>query len=97
MLILDEATSNIDLISEKQIQKDIDLLMEGKTSFVVAHRLSTIKNANRIVVIGNGKIKEEGTHDELIKLNGIYATLYNLQFKNNDNDILIQDMLALGD
>lgn len=97
ILILDEATSSLDNTTEILIQQALDELCKGRTTIVVAHRLSTIKNANRIVVIGNGKIKEEGTHDELIKLNGIYATLYNLQFKNNDNDILIQDMLALGD
>ena len=97
ILILDEATSSLDNTTEILIQQALDELCKGRTTIVVAHRLSTIKNANRIVVIGNGKIKEEGTHDELIKQNGIYATLYNLQFKNNDSDILIQDMLALGD
>ena len=63
----------------------------------MAHRLSTIKNASKIVVIGNGEIKEEGTHEELITANGIYATLYNLQFRTSDSEFLEQELIALGD
>lgn len=80
MLILDEATSNIDLISEKQIQKDIDLLMDGKTSFVVAHRLSTIINSDKIVVMKDGNIEEIGSHAELLNNNGYYKELFMSQF-----------------
>lgn len=80
MLILDEATSNIDLISEKQIQKDIDLLMDGKTSFVVAHRLSTIINSDKIVVMKDGNIEEIGSHSELLNNNGYYKELFMSQF-----------------
>lgn len=80
MLILDEATSNIDLISEKQIQKDIDILMEGKTSFVVAHRLSTIINSDKIVVMKDGNIEEIGSHPELLNNNGYYKELFMSQF-----------------
>lgn len=80
MLILDEATSNIDLISEKQIQKDIDLLMKNKTSFVVAHRLSTIINSDKIVVMKDGNIEEIGSHSELLKNDGYYKELFMSQF-----------------
>ena len=80
MLILDEATSNIDLISEKQIQKDIDLLMKNKTSFVVAHRLSTIINSDKIVVMKDGNIEEIGSHAELLNNNGYYKELFMSQF-----------------
>lgn len=76
MLILDEATSNIDTLTEIKIQKAFNALMEGRTSFVVAHRLSTIKEADRILVMNNGQIIEQGNHEELINRNGFYAKLY---------------------
>jgi ATP-binding cassette subfamily B protein len=80
MLILDEATSNVDTRTEQQIQKAMRELMRGRTCFVIAHRLSTIRNADIILVIKDGRIAEQGTHDELMKLNGIYADMYNSQF-----------------
>ncbi len=80
MLILDEATSAIDTRTEQQIQNAFDKLMEGRTSFVVAHRLSTIRNADIILVMNEGKIIEQGTHDELMKKNGFYTNLYTSQF-----------------
>jgi len=80
MLILDEATSNVDTRTELVIQKAMDLLMEGRTSFVIAHRLSTIKNADMILVLNNGDIVETGTHKELLAKGGFYANLYNSQF-----------------
>ena len=80
ILILDEATSNVDTRTEEVIQEAMNKLMEGKTSFVIAHRLSTIKNADIILVMQHGKIVERGKHDELLKLNGEYAKLYNSQF-----------------
>lgn len=80
MLILDEATSNIDTRTEINIQKAFAKLMEGRTSFVVAHRLTTIKESNLILVMNNGKIIEQGRHEELLKLDGFYANLYNSQF-----------------
>lgn len=80
ILILDEATSNIDTNTEIMVQKGIATLMKDRTSFVVAHRLSTIKNSDRIFVIENKSIIEEGSHDELLKINGSYASLYNSQF-----------------
>lgn len=80
-LILDEATSNVDTRTEELVQKAMDKLTEGKTSFIIAHRLSTIKNADLILVMKNGNIVEQGNHEELIKLNGAYAELYNSQFE----------------
>ena len=80
MLILDEATSSIDTRTELKIQKAFDRLMEGKTCFIVAHRLSTIKGADKILVMNDGKIIEQGTHEELLRRNGFYTNLYESQF-----------------
>lgn len=80
IVILDEATSNIDSHTEKIIQKNIDTLFKDKTCLYIAHRLSTIKNVDKIIYLDKGKIIEEGSHNELMKLNGKYATLYNNQF-----------------
>lgn len=82
LLILDEATSNVDTRTEELIQTAMDRLTEGRTSFVIAHRLSTIKNADLILVMRDGNIVEQGNHDQLIALNGFYAGLYNSQFAN---------------
>ena len=81
ILILDEATSSVDTRTEHLIQKAMDNLMAGRTSFVIAHRLSTIKDADVIIVMEEGGIVEQGTHKELLELNGIYAGLYNSQFE----------------
>lgn len=81
ILILDEATSNIDTFTERAVQRGIKKLLFGRTSFVIAHRLSTIRDADRIMVIDNGKIVETGTHDELIKLKGQYYDLYMSQYR----------------
>lgn len=80
VMILDEATSSIDTKTEKDIQAVISELMKGRTSFVIAHRLSTIRNADLILVMKDGDIVEQGNHDELMKVDGIYANLYNTQF-----------------
>lgn len=80
MLILDEATSNIDTRTEAQIQAAFERLMQERTSFVVAHRLSTIQHADQIIVMNHGRIVERGKHDELLKHNGFYAQLYYAQF-----------------
>ena len=85
ILILDEATSSVDTRTEVLIQDAMDKLMEGRTSFVIAHRLSTIKNADMILVMKNGDIVETGNHEELLKKNGFYATLYNSQFEDIEN------------
>lgn len=84
-LILDEATSNVDTRTEELVQKAMDKLTEGRTSFIIAHRLSTIKNADLILVMNEGDIIEQGNHEELIKKNGFYASLYNSQFDNKLN------------
>ena len=80
MLILDEATSSIDTRTEIKIQKAFAALMQGRTTFIVAHRLATIKEADVILVMNNGSIVEQGTHKELLALNGFYTNLYNSQF-----------------
>ena len=80
MLILDEATSSIDTRTEQQIQKAFAEMMKGRTSFIVAHRLSTIREADLILVMKDGKIIEQGTHDELLAKKGFYSELYESQF-----------------
>lgn len=85
ILILDEATSSVDTRTEILIQKAMDKLMEGRTSFIIAHRLSTIRNADLILVMKDGDIVEQGNHNELLKKNGFYATLYNSQFEEVEN------------
>ncbi len=80
ILILDEATSNVDTLTEIYIQKAMDELMKGRTSFIIAHRLSTIRNADLILVMNEGRIIEKGTHKELLEKNGFYAQLYKSQF-----------------
>jgi ATP-binding cassette subfamily B protein len=81
ILILDEATSSVDTRTEGLIQEAMNNLMKGRTSFVIAHRLSTIKDADKILYMQNGDIKEQGSHEELLAKNGLYAALYNSQFE----------------
>jgi ATP-binding cassette subfamily B protein len=85
ILILDEATSSVDTETEHLIQTAIEKLLEGRTSIVIAHRLSTIQNADRILVMHHGELRESGTHEQLLALGGIYSTLYNLQYKLQEN------------
>ena len=80
MLILDEATSSIDTRTEQKIQNAFAKMMVGRTSFIVAHRLSTIQNADVILVMRDGHIIEQGNHETLLKQNGFYEKLYNSQF-----------------
>jgi len=84
ILLLDEATSNIDSQSERLIQKGLNRLMEGKTTLIIAHRLSTVRNVDKILVIENGQIVEEGNHEELIAKKGVYESLYKEQYFNGN-------------
>jgi ATP-binding cassette subfamily B protein len=79
ILILDEATSNLDTESERLIQSSLQTLMAGRTSFVIAHRLSTVAHADRILVLENGRVVEQGRHDELMRASGRYRTMVDLQ------------------
>jgi ABC-type multidrug transport system fused ATPase/permease subunit len=87
ILVLDEATSHIDSETEHLILNAMGMLMEGRTTIAIAHRLSTLRKVDRIYVLHKGEIREQGTHGELLKFNGIYAKLYELQFKKNHTDI----------
>ena len=82
VLILDEATSSIDVRTEQRIQKAFASMMEGRTSFIVAHRLSTIRNADTILVMRDGDVIEQGTHEELLAAEGAYAALYRSQYEH---------------
>ena len=94
MLILDESTSSVDTRTEEQLQKAMDVLTKGRTSLVIAHRLSAIKNADNILILNHGEVVESGTHDELIAANGFYANLKNfiLIF---DNCVILQSTKCL--
>ena len=84
IFVLDEATSSIDTLTEKLIQSAIEKLMEGRTSFVIAHRLSTVRSADIILVVSDGKITERGTHEELLAMRGAYYNLYIKQFREEN-------------
>ena len=92
ILILDEATSALDNTTEILIQGALDELCRGRTTLVVAHRLSTIKNADEIAVIDGGRVVEQGSHEELMEKNGAYAKLYNLQFRANEGNLTNEDL-----
>ncbi|MEM8862963.1 MAG: ABC transporter ATP-binding protein, partial [Chloroflexota bacterium] len=80
ILVLDEATSSVDTTTEKQIQAALETLLDGRTSFVIAHRLNTIVNSDKIIVLDQGEIVEEGTHEELLELEGRYYNLYTMSW-----------------
>jgi ATP-binding cassette subfamily B protein len=93
ILVLDEATANIDSYTERQIQKALLILLQGRTGMVIAHRLATIRGADRIIVLQNGELIETGNHDELMDLNGLYAKLYNMNYSSFDD---IPDEMIAG-
>jgi subfamily B ATP-binding cassette protein MsbA len=84
ILLLDEATSSLDSESEREVQQALDYLIEGRTTLVIAHRLSTVRHADRLVVLDNGHIVEMGTHEELLRVDGLYKRLYNMQFAREE-------------
>ena len=86
ILILDEATSALDTVTEQRIQSAFDELSRGRTTIIIAHRLSTVRNADKIAVIENEHIVELGSHDELVRKNGVYAELCRAQALNTDTD-----------
>ncbi len=94
ILILDEATSSLDSKAEGEVQTALEKLMEGRTTFIIAHRLSTIKKADRIIVLSDGRMVEEGTHSELLALQGEYHKLYTMQFRESDHLPPQSDLLS---
>jgi len=95
ILIMDEATSSVDSITEKQIQRAVDNLVKDRTTIIIAHRLSTIKHAHNIIVMNHGTIVESGTHEELMKKNGLYAQMYRVQYEEEEKEA--QKALSVAD
>jgi subfamily B ATP-binding cassette protein MsbA len=96
VLILDEATSALDSESERYVQEALTTLMQGRTTIVIAHRLSTVEHADRIVVMSRGLIAEVGSHTELLARDGLYARLYRIQFAEDGEEAPATDALAAG-
>jgi len=94
ILVLDEATASIDSYTELQIQEALKVLLKGRTGMVIAHRLATIRNADRILVLQNGVLIEQGNHDQLMKLGGLYARLYNMNYASFDD--IPEDLIPQG-
>jgi ATP-binding cassette subfamily B protein len=96
IFILDEATASIDPFTETQVQEGLDIVMQGRTSIIIAHRLSTVRTADRIIVLKQGRIIEEGTHDQLLTAGGHYAELYNTYFRHQSLDYKPWEETASG-
>jgi ATP-binding cassette subfamily B protein len=95
ILILDEATSSIDTETEEKIKKAIDVTMKGRTTFMIAHRLSTVVNADMILVMKDGKVIESGNHHELLNQRGYYFDLYKTQFESDSTNVLLNNYFSL--
>ena len=95
VLILDEATSNVDTVTESKIQHAMEAVVAGRTSFVIAHRLKTILNADQIIVLKDGEVIERGNHHELLKLGGFYSELYHNQLSLNKKKVVLFGQLFL--
>jgi ATP-binding cassette subfamily B protein len=89
ILILDDATSSVDMETEHEIQQALKRLMAGRTTFIIAHRISAVKDADEIIILENGRIVERGTHDQLLKLRGVYYDIFRDQYK----DLVVDDMV----
>ncbi len=95
ILILDEATSSLDSQAEREVQQALDILIKGRTTLVIAHRLSTVRNAHRLVVMADGRIAEMGTHEELLRLGGLYRQLYEMQFaREEEGEVVEKEAMA---
>jgi subfamily B ATP-binding cassette protein MsbA len=86
---MDEATSSVDTLAERQIQQALDNISKERTTIVIAHRLSTLQRSNKIVVMDKGRIVETGTHEELLRLNGLYAKIYRAQFAEAEKQVAV--------
>ena len=96
IILLDEATASLDPENEVEVQKAIDTLIKGRTVIVIAHKLKTIMNADRIVVLEDGRVKEQGTHDELMRHEGLYARLWTIQEKSQAGPYRITGSRIIG-
>ncbi|MCP5100619.1 MAG: ATP-binding cassette domain-containing protein, partial [Chloroflexi bacterium] len=97
ILILDDSTSSVDTETEHLIQQALEVLMEGRTTFIIAQRLLTLKNADYILVLDNGRIVERGKHDTLLANDGLYKEIYDLQLKDQEAFVALQEKIAVSD